>query len=103
MCCAAGILNSSCTLFAKQKNAGTKLAPAVTCGGDDGVRTHDLRLAKPALSQLSYVPESYTSDAEGQTNKHPSGDSASAGVPIGNCGGPDKARTCDLPVISRTL
>ena len=86
-----------------KKNAGTKLAPAVTCGGDDGVRTHDLRLAKPALSQLSYVPESYTSDAEGQTNKHPSGDSASAGVPIGNCGGPDKARTCDLPVISRTL
>lgn len=26
-------------------------------GGDDGDRTHDLRLAKPALSQLSYVPE----------------------------------------------
>ena len=25
-------------------------------GGDDGDRTHDLRLAKPALSQLSYVP-----------------------------------------------
>ena len=32
----------------------------VTCGssgGDNGVRTHDLRLAKPALSQLSYVPK----------------------------------------------
>ena len=26
-------------------------------GGDDGDRTHDLRLAKPALSQLSYVPD----------------------------------------------
>jgi hypothetical protein len=25
-------------------------------GGDDGARTHDLRLAKPALSQLSYIP-----------------------------------------------
>jgi hypothetical protein len=25
--------------------------------GDDGDRTHNLRLAKPALSQLSYVPE----------------------------------------------
>ena len=25
--------------------------------GDDGTRTHDFRLAKPALSQLSYVPE----------------------------------------------
>ena len=27
-----------------------------TTGGDDGVRTHDLRLAKPALYQLSYIP-----------------------------------------------
>jgi hypothetical protein len=25
--------------------------------GDDGDRTHNLRLAKPALSQLSYVPK----------------------------------------------
>jgi hypothetical protein len=25
-------------------------------GGDDGDRTHDLRLAKPALYQLSYIP-----------------------------------------------
>ena len=25
-------------------------------GGADGGRTHDLRLAKPALSQLSYSP-----------------------------------------------
>lgn len=24
--------------------------------GDDGTRTHDLRLAKAALSQLSYIP-----------------------------------------------
>ncbi len=24
--------------------------------GDDGDRTHDLRLAKPALYQLSYIP-----------------------------------------------
>ena len=27
------------------------------CGGDDRDRTDDLRLAKPALSQLSYIPE----------------------------------------------
>src|SRR5690606_11797301 len=27
-------------------------------GGDDGNRTHDLRLAKPPLCQLSYVPVS---------------------------------------------
>src|SRR5579871_1361379 len=31
--------------------------PYRTCG-DDGVRTRDLRLAKPALSQLSYIPSS---------------------------------------------
>ena len=69
----------------------------VTCdssGGDNGVRTHDLRLAKPALSQLSYVPD----------NNRPSGDSASAGaIILKKSGGPDKVRTCDLPVISRTL
>ena len=41
-------------------------------GGDNGDRTHDLRLAKPALSQLSYVPD----------NNRPSGDSASAGAII---------------------
>ena len=45
--------------------------PAKHTGGDDGDRTHDLRLAKPALSQLSYVPFS---------NKRPSGDSAHAGA-----------------------
>ena len=26
-------------------------------GGDDGTRTRDIRLAKAALSQLSYIPE----------------------------------------------
>ena len=40
-------------------------------GGGKGVRTPGLRLAKPALSQLSYTPF---------RNKHPSGDSALAGV-----------------------
>lgn len=64
-------------------------------GGGKGVRTPGLRLAKPALSQLSYTPF---------RNKHPSGDSALAGVFIAKeDGGPDKIRTCDLPVISRTL
>lgn len=46
-------------------------------GGDDGVRTHDLRLAKPALSQLSYVPVS-----RDKNNNRPSGDSANAGATI---------------------
>ena len=44
---------------------------AVDSGGGKGVRTPGLRLAKPALSQLSYTPF---------RNKHPSGDSALAGV-----------------------
>ena len=69
----------------------TEACASVLCsGGDDGDRTHDLRLAKPALSQLSYVPV-ITAPA------------ATAGAAIVKDGGPDKARTCDLPVISRTL
>ena len=70
-------------------------------GGDDGDRTHDLRLAKPALSQLSYVP--LLSSGQSRENNRPSGDSAIAGATIVKVGGPDKVRTCDLPVISRTL
>jgi hypothetical protein len=31
----------------------------LTAGGDSGDRTRNLRLAKPALSQLSYIPEVY--------------------------------------------
>ena len=31
---------------------------SLTSGGDSGARTRSLRLAKPALSQLSYIPES---------------------------------------------
>jgi hypothetical protein len=30
-------------------------------GGDDGTRTRDIRLAKAALSQLSYIPMAYNS------------------------------------------
>ena len=75
--------------------------PAEQTGGDDGDRTHDLRLAKPALSQLSYVPALVPLDIY---NNRPSGDSANAGATIVKIsGGPDKVRTCDLPVISRTL
>ena len=43
-------------------------------GGDEGARTLGLRLAKPALSQLSYIPV--------LCNNRPSGDSASAGAVI---------------------
>jgi hypothetical protein len=34
---------------------------AVFHSGDDGDRTHDLRLAKPALYQLSYIPAGHHS------------------------------------------
>jgi hypothetical protein len=34
-------------------------APGATIGGDSRDRTGSLRLAKPALSQLSYIPERY--------------------------------------------
>ena len=31
--------------------------PSLDSGGDSGARTRNLRLAKPALSQLSYIPQ----------------------------------------------
>ena len=74
---------------------------AVTCGGDEGARTLGLRLAKPALSQLSYIPVCVS--RKGSSNNRPSGDSATLGRLFAKGGGPDKVRTCDLPVISRTL
>lgn len=46
-------------------------------GGDDGTRTRDIRLAKAALSQLSYIPA--------------------------GCSGLDRIRTCDPCVISTVL
>ena len=51
-----------------------QLVACDSSGGDNGVRTHDLRLAKPALSQLSYVPVF--------SNNRPSGDSANTGATI---------------------
>ncbi len=48
----------SAALFSAKKQAGGRDArPACgVCGGDEGARTLDPRLAKPVLSQLSYVP-----------------------------------------------
>src|SRR4030095_5555322 len=34
--------------------------PTLSSGGDSGARTRNLRLAKPALSQLSYIPGNRT-------------------------------------------
>jgi hypothetical protein len=38
------------------KNQKPSSSVSLLPNGDDGSRTHDLWLAKPALSQLSYVP-----------------------------------------------
>jgi hypothetical protein len=58
--------------------------------GANGDRTHDLRLAKPALSQLSYDPKQLVRvDLIGAT--------------FDGCGGPDKTRTCDLTLIRGAL
>ena len=80
-----------------------QLVACDSSGGDNGVRTHDLRLAKPALSQLSYIPAFGAQSIAEKRNTRPNGDSALAGAAILGNGGPDKVRTCDLPVISRTL
>ena len=42
-------------LYSIIKEPAASAAPA-KAGGDRRVRTDDLRLAKPALSQLSYIP-----------------------------------------------
>ncbi len=52
------------------------LSTALLLGGGKEVRTPDLRLAKPSLSQLSYTPDN---------------------------GGPGKTRTYDLTLIRRAL
>ena len=57
-------------------------------GGDEGARTPDLRLAKAALSQLSYIPTSGKSPVVIPTSLH---------------SGPDWIRTSDPCVISTVL
>gem|GEM_PF-3633572 len=67
----------------KRQAAEKYLDGLLFVGGDDGVRTHDLRLAKPALSQLSYVPFQVRITTVCKNNNRPSGDSANAGATIG--------------------
>ena len=55
--------------------------------GADRDRTDDLRLAKPALSQLSYSPE----------------ECAGPEAPTHFGGGPGQTRTADLTLIRRVL
>ena len=45
---------------------GTDPDPLSRSGGDSGARTRSLRLAKPALSQLSYIPNAVEELAAGE-------------------------------------
>ncbi len=63
-------------------------------GGDEGIRTPGLRLAKAALSQLSYIPRKVW------WAFHPTGVS---GLPEFLVGGPSRIRTWDLSLIRGTL
>ncbi len=47
----------SLTLQVVNERIWRLLEPVTSSGGDNRDRTGDLRLAKPALSQLSYIPE----------------------------------------------
>jgi hypothetical protein len=55
-------------------------------GGDSGARTRSLRLAKPALSQLSYIPNVRAEERC-----------------AGSDGGPEWTRTTHLTLIRRAL
>jgi hypothetical protein len=61
-------------------------ASSLDSGGDSGARTRSLRLAKPALSQLSYIPND---PAEERC--------------AGSDGGPEWTRTTHLTLIRRAL
>lgn len=83
----------------------------MTSGGGKGARTPDLRLAKPALSQLSYTPRcegDYTaSHTYGKSPRELINALAATRLTLGRLltkgGGPNRIRTCDLTVISRAL
>ena len=56
------------------------------CGGGDRIRTDDRLVANQVLYQLSYAPGRLLSSRASLDG-----------------GGPDRIRTCDLPLIRRTL
>src|SRR5439155_25746712 len=43
-------------IYRVPRRAGRASKPSLDSGGDSGARTRNLRLAKPAPSQLSYIP-----------------------------------------------
>ena len=60
-CSAHAVLNAL-PAFAEASAGSFRLPPKT--GGDERARTANLRLAKPALSQLSYVPGSRSQTLE---------------------------------------
>ena len=67
--------------------------PSLESGGDSGARTRSLRLAKPALSQLSYIPRA-----------KPAAGTPFPGPPVSqDVGGPGWTRTTHLTLIRRAL
>ena len=65
-------------------------------GGDEGTRTPDIRLAKAALSQLSYIPAPLSSTFS--DDPQPPGIASMI-----RCCGPSRIRTWDLSLIRGTL
>jgi hypothetical protein len=61
-------------------------------GGGDRIRTDDRLVANQVLYQLSYAPGARSSPSMSSTSWPPL-----------EGGGPDRSRTCDLPLIRRTL
>ena len=96
--------------FAKATK-GILLSPlGAAQNGDDRDRTCNLRLAKPALSQLSYVPGPTSLKIEDLRLKilkaYTSPDSKviqSSFFNVQSTNGPGKSRTSDLALIRRTL
>ncbi len=69
--------------------------PSLVSGGDSGARTRSLRLAKPALSQLSYIPLILDPAAEARQSQ--------AASRSRSVGGPGWTRTTHLTLIRRAL
>ena len=78
--------------------------PLAPVGGDERARTANLRLAKPALSQLSYVPGlDADSDCRDESSLTSAFGIRNLGVPAIFDGGPNWSRTNDLVLIRDAL
>ena len=55
----SGALSTTAPLSGANISIGAAMRHPLESGGDSGARTRSLRLAKPALSQLSYIPNMF--------------------------------------------